>query len=106
MSPVIVNDEMELGMREKEIERKLVQAVKIRGGICPKWVAPGFNGVLDRIVFIPNGKIGFVELKAPGKNPRALQRKRHEQLQELGFQVFVLDNPEKIGGILDAISST
>ena len=31
-------------MREKTVEQKLVMAVKKMGGICPKWVSPGFDG--------------------------------------------------------------
>lgn len=93
-------------MREKEVEKKLVQAVKARSGICPKWGSLGFDGMPDRIVLLPKGKIGFVEVKAPGKKPRPLQEVRHGMLQRLGFLVFVLDDPEKIGGILDAIQST
>ena len=61
-------------MREKEVEQKLVKAVKARGGICPKWVSPGFDGMPDRIVFLPGRHIGFVEVKAPGEKPRALQK--------------------------------
>ena len=93
-------------MREKEVEKKLVQAVKARSGICPKWVSPGFDGMPDRIVLLPKGQIGFVEVKSPGKKPRPLQEVRHGMLQRLGFLVFVLEEPEKIGGILDAIQST
>lgn len=93
-------------MREKEVEKKLVQAVKARSGICPKWVSPGFDGMPDRIVLLPKGKIGFVEVKSPGKKPRPLQEARHGMLQRLGFLVFVLEEPEKIGGILDAIQFT
>ena len=93
-------------MREKEVEKKLVSAVKKMGGICPKWVSPGFDGMPDRIVLLPKGKIGFVEVKAPGERPRPLQKARHGMLQKLGFLVFVLDDPEEIGGILDAIQST
>ena len=37
-------------MREKEIEKKLIQAVKQAGGICPKLVSPGFDGMPDRMV--------------------------------------------------------
>lgn len=91
---------------EKEIEQKLVTEVKKMGGICPKWVSPGLNGVPDRIVLLPDGKIAFVELKAPGKKPRALQRRRQAELRHLGFRVYVLDDPSQIGGILHAISAT
>ena len=90
-------------MREKTIERRLVQEVKRRGGICPKWVSPGFDGMPDRIVLLPGAKIGFVEVKAPGRKPRAIQTVRHKQLRQLGFKVYALDNKEQIGGIIDDI---
>ncbi len=93
-------------MREKEIERQLVLEVKRRGGICPKWVSPGFDGVPDRIVMLPGCHIGFVEVKAPGKKPRPLQLARHRQLELLGFTTHILDEKTQIGGILDAIQST
>lgn len=90
-------------MREKTVEEKLVKAVKAMGGICPKWVSPGFDGMPDRIVLLPDGRMAFVEVKAPGEKPRPLQRSRHELLRSLGYRVYVLDKPEQIGGILDDI---
>ena len=51
-------------------------------------------------------KMAFVELKAPGKKPRPLQLKRKRMLERLGFPVYVVDNIEQIGGILDEIQST
>lgn len=90
-------------MREKIIEQHLVKAVKNNGGIAPKLVCPGFDGMPDRLVLLPRGKIGFVEIKAPGKEPRPLQVARHGLLRLLGFKVYVLDDPEQIGGILDEI---
>lgn len=93
-------------MREKTIEQHLVKAVKNSGGIAPKLVCPGFDGMPDRLVLLPRGKIGFVEVKAPGKEPRPLQVARHGLLRRLGFKVYVLDDPEQIGGILDEIRTT
>lgn len=90
-------------MREKIIEQHLVKAVKNSGGIAPKLVCPGFDGMPDRLVLLPRGKIGFVEVKAPGKEPRPLQVARHGLLRRLGFKVYVLDDPDQIGGILDEI---
>ena len=90
-------------MREKIIEQHLVKAVKSSGGIPPKLVSPGFDGMPDRLVLLPGGKIGFVEVKAPGKEPRPLQVARHGLLRRLGFKVYILDAPEQIGGILDEI---
>ena len=90
-------------MREKQIEQKLVQAVKSRDGICPKLVSPGMDGMPDRLVLLPGAHIGFVEVKAPGQKPRKLQLLRHRILQGLGFKVYVLDDPAQIPGILDGI---
>jgi hypothetical protein len=58
----------------------------------------------DRLVLLPGGQIGFVEVKVPGAKPRPLQERRHEQLRELGFQVSVLDDPEQIPGIIREVS--
>ena len=90
-------------MREKQIEQKLVRAVKARGGICPKLVCPGMDGMPDRIMLIPGGRMCFVEVKAPGKKPRPLQVSRHGLLRRLGFKVYVLDSPADIAGMLDEI---
>ena len=82
-------------MLEKEIERKLVNAVRNAGGMCPKYVSPGMDGMPDRLVLMPGGRLAFVETKAPGKKPRPLQLHRHAQLRALGFDVFVVDKPEQ-----------
>lgn len=50
-------------MKESQIEAGLVRAVKQRGGLCFKWVSPGNNGVPDRIVITPKGRVIFAELK-------------------------------------------
>lgn len=88
-------------MREKQIEQRLVKAVKALNGMCPKLVSPGTDGMPDRLVLLPDGKLSFVEVKAPGKKPRLLQARRHEQLRQLGFLVVVLDDPDQIPGILE-----
>ena len=90
-------------LRENTIEAALVDEVKRRGGFCPKFTTPGSNGVPDRMVLLPGGRIGFVEVKATGEKPRPLQVHRHKQLRRLGFKVYVLDGPEQIEGILDGI---
>lgn len=54
-------------MHEKEVEQKLVKAVKLAGGFCLKFTSPGFDGVPDRLVLLPKGRMAFIELKAPGK---------------------------------------
>ena len=93
-------------MREKSLERMLVRAVKNVGGLALKFVSPGMAGVPDRLVLLPGGRMAFVEMKAPGKEPRPLQRLRHEQLRDLGFRVVVVDGKEKIGEMMNEICSS
>ena len=87
-------------MRERELEHLFLTEVKRVGGMALKFVSPGFAGVPDRLVLIPNGKVGFVEVKAPGQYPRPLQTARHKQLRKLGFKVYVLDSPQQIPEII------
>ena len=93
-------------MLEKTIEHKLKSAVKNMGGIAFKFTAPGINGVPDRLVLLPHGKLAFIELKAPGKDMRPLQVLRKRQLEQLGFSVYCIDGAEQIGGVLDAIQTS
>ena len=89
---------------EKELELMLVKEVKRRGGRAYKFISPGLNGVPDRLVLMPGGKMGFVEVKAPGKKMRPNQIKRKGELESLGFLVYCLDDPEEIGGVVDGIA--
>ena len=63
-------------MRERELEKQLIDEVKRRGGLCEKWTS-GTVGWPDRIVILPDGKVGFVEVKRPGEKPRAIQGRKH-----------------------------
>lgn len=91
-------------MNEKFIEQKLATAVKSKGGIALKFVSPSFAGMPDRLILMPGGMMAFAELKAPGMKPRALQMARHRMLRKLGFRVYVIDEIEQIGGILDELA--
>ena len=93
-------------MREKDIEHTLVTAVKRCGGAAVKFISPGFDGMPDRIVLLRGGKLGFVEVKVPGKHTRPLQTARHRMLQKLGFKVYVIDSPEQIEGVINDIRAT
>ena len=93
-------------MREKAIEAKLVKAVKSMGGIALKISSANCDGMPDRLVLLTDGRLAFIELKAPGKKLRPLQEKRKRQLEALGFLVFCIDGIEQIGGILGEIRST
>ena len=93
-------------MRESIVEKKFTAEVKKRGGLAVKFVPPGFNGVPDRLVLFPGGRMAFVELKAPGETMQPLQQYRARQFAALGFRVYTVDHTEMIGGILDEIQTT
>ena len=90
-------------MRENVIETEFVKAVRNAGGIAYKLTSQTANGLPDRLVLFPAGKTIFVELKAPGKMLRPLQRKRRYQLMKLGFPVLCIDRLEQIQPCIDAI---
>ena len=93
-------------MQEKDIENRLVRDVHTRGGMAWKFISPGIAGVPDRIVLMPKGHMAFVELKAPGKKPRPIQKLRIRQIERLGYKVYVIEDPGQIGGVLDEIQSS
>lgn len=90
-------------MRERDVEQAFCQEVKKAGGLALKFVSPGWSGAPDRVVLFPDGKIAFVEVKAPGEVPRPLQKRRKRQLEVLGFPVFVLDAPGNIQNLIETI---
>ena len=92
-------------LTEKELEFLLSIEVKRRKGRAYKFVSPGLNGVPDRLVLLPGGRAGFIEVKAPGKQMRPNQIKRKGELEALGFLVYCLDDPEKIGEVLHGIEN-
>ena len=88
---------------EKKIEQKLVQAVRDIGGLALKFVSPGCDGVPDRLILIAYGKVAFVEVKAKGKKPRPIQIRRINQIKNLGFLVFILDDEKDIPSIIKQV---
>lgn len=88
-------------MSEKEIENYLVRKIKNKKGIAYKFTSPGNSGVPDRICMLPNGKIFFVELKSPGKKPRALQVNLIRKITNLGQRVYVVDSKEMVDRVLE-----
>lgn len=84
---------------ESALEKQLLAKVKGLKGETRKvrWI--GRNGAPDRLVMLPH-KVFFLELKAPGKKPTAVQLREHERLRRFGLDVFVADTIEQIEELL------
>lgn len=76
---------------ERDIERVFVETGRRAGALVLKFTSPQYAGVPDRIV-LRDGKASFVELKAPGRRPRPLQRAMFDVFARHGFPVDVIDN--------------
>lgn len=90
-------------MRERDLEARFRDAVRASGGKAYKFVSPGNDGVPDRLVVLPGGRIGFVELKQQGKRPTRLQEQQLDRLKGLGCVALVLDDPKDIRTVIQRI---
>ena len=88
-------------MLEKDIERHLRDGVRALGGLCLKFVTPGFTGVPDRIILLKGGVVAFAETKRPGQRERQRQAFVQSKLRKLGFPVFGgVDSWQKVDDVL------
>lgn len=92
-------------MRERDVEQALTRAVQAHGGLCWKFTSPALAGVPDRIVILPQGHVGFIEVKAPGQHPRPIQQRRIAQLRSRHVPVIIIDHPNQIQEAIHAIQT-
>ena len=89
---------------EKDIEQKLIDMVQDYGGLCLKWVCPGWSGVPDRIILLPGGRVIFAETKRPkGGKLSKLQQWWLDRLRNMGFSVHVVWNEQDVENVERAI---
>lgn len=86
-------------IRESAIEAFFVRTAKTLGCLVYKLHE---RGAPDRLLITPDNRVAFVELKAPGRKPRAEQAHEHDRLRARGLPVYVVDNK---AGALDALST-
>ena len=89
---------------ENDVESHLTSECEKAGFLCYKFVCPGYNGVPDRIV-IGNGHTVFVELKAPGEQPRKLQVYRMKEIERRGGHTRVIDTIQKVDDFISELKS-
>lgn len=87
---------------EAKLEKRLVEKITNLGGLAWKFTSPGNIGVPDRIIIF-RGVITFVEMKAPGKSMRNIQKFRKEQIEREGFPVMCLNSEEQVDTFVEGL---
>jgi hypothetical protein len=87
-------------MRESDIENYLVDAVGFLGGEVRKLMWIGRRGAPDRVVMLPDGRLLWVELKAPGAKAKPHQLREHARMARCGQHVHVIDSMEGVDRVL------
>lgn len=77
-------------MLEKEIERRMCEMIRKRGGLTYKFTSPGNPGVPDRLVITPAGIVWFVELKTETGKLSKIQKYQIKELEKRKANVWVI----------------
>lgn len=91
---------------EKYLETKFREAIKKLGGVALKFHSPWDTGRTDRFACLPGGRIYLVEIKTTGKTLSDKQKVRKEEMEVLGFRVFVIDDLKSLNDALYEIRTT
>lgn len=92
-----------MGKSEARVEIRLRDGAKAIGGKAYKFVSPGNNGVPDRIVCLPDGRVIFVELKSTTGVLSKQQANRIAELRRMNQKVFILNSVEAVNNFLEEI---
>ena len=87
----------------KPVLRRNMYAEYYMGGEAFKWVSPGNDGVPDRIVMLPGGRLIFVELKADRGRLSSVQKIQIRRIQKLGQDVEVVQGMDGLEEFLERI---
>jgi Holliday junction resolvase len=75
------------------MESKIQASIKARferaGWMVVKLIQTNCNGIPD-LMCLRDGRTIFVEVKQPGREPTELQKYRHAELRQKGFEVHTM----------------
>lgn len=85
-------------MKEKDLERRLVDWCREHSVLCYKFSSPARRGVPDRILIFPGGGVFFLELKSPETRakPTPLQARKLKKLADQGQSVAWSNDWDKL----------
>ena len=90
---------------EKRLETRLKREAERLNGMYLKFTPQGTNGMPDRLILFPVNLLYFTEIRAPGKKLRPLQVKRKQQLERMGFKVYVIDSFKAIEDFIQEVKN-
>ena len=91
-------------MRESTIERAVCAYAKTKGCLTLKLSGQNQKGQPDRM-FLYNGRVMFIEFKAPGKQPTALQARWLGRLTDHAFNATFCNNIEAGKLLIDILTT-
>ena len=80
---------------EAKIEAAVCKYAKGKGFYVRKFKSTSQRGVPDRLFISPTGEVFFVEFKAPGKKPTALQQREMNEIKKRGVCTYCVDSTEQ-----------
>jgi len=93
-------------MLEKKIEKKLKEEVEKIGGLCVKLVSQNQNGIPDRLVILPDGRVYFIELKKTNGVLSKVQKYQQTRLRKLNQKVKTIWTLEEVEEFISEVQST
>jgi hypothetical protein len=87
----ILDNYLKMPMLESQLQRAIIQKLTAEGWLVIKLIKTNTNGIPDLLCH-RQGRTAYIEVKRPGYKPTPLQSYRHQQLQDQGISVFIIDN--------------
>lgn len=88
-------------MREKTIEKWLREGCDRLGLLAMKFTSPGNDGVPDRLVICPDGRVLFVELKTDTGRLSPIQAWQHKRMRKVGAKVITVYGTVGVSDLLE-----
>ena len=88
---------------ERDIQAKIRKKIIALGGLCVK-VDASKRGWPDLTVILPGGTVLFLEVKTPTGRVSKIQAYMHNQLREVGANVYVVSSPEQVTAIIERLN--
>lgn len=79
-------------IQEKDIKTDIKNELEPLGWIVIFLIVSNKDGYPDVIANFYGKRVVYIETKVPGKHPTPLQKFRHDQLRERGFEVIVANS--------------